>query len=247
MPCLLLKDWALVKTVHFKKPSYIGDPVNAIEIYNEKEVDELILLDITATQECRLPLFELLKDVASECFMPLCYGGGIRNIEDIKCIFGIGIEKVAINSFAEENPGLIKEASTLFGSQSIVVSMDVKKNFLGKDVVCTHGGQRMTKTDPVDFARKMEEAGAGELLLTSMDRDGTWNGYDIDLLKRVTTAVTIPVIACGGAGKVSDLREAVKKGGASAVAAGSMFVYQKKGTGVLINFPAREELEKVLE
>jgi imidazole glycerol-phosphate synthase subunit HisF len=247
MPCLLLKDWALVKTVHFKEPSYIGDPVNAIRIYNEKEVDELILLDIMATREERPPLFELLRDVAGECFMPLCYGGGIRSLEDIKSIFGIGIEKVAINSFAEESPGFIQEASTAFGSQSIVVSIDIQKTFLGRYAVCTRGGQKMTKADPVDFARKMEAAGAGELLVTSIDRDGTWQGYDIDLLKRITSAVTIPVIACGGAGRVSDFGEAVRRGGASAVAAGSMVVYQKKGMGVLINFPTREELEKELE
>jgi imidazole glycerol-phosphate synthase subunit HisF len=246
MPCLLLKDWALVKTVRFKETSYIGDPVNAIRIYNEKEVDELILLDIMATREGRPPLFELLRDVASECFMPLCYGGGVRSLEDLKRLFGIGIEKVSVNSFAEESPGFIREASAAFGSQSIVVSIDVQKTFLGRYAVCSRGGQKMTKADPVDFARKMEAAGAGELLVTSIDRDGTWEGYDLDLLKRITSAVTIPVIACGGAGRVSHFGEAVARGGASAVAAGSMVVYQKKGMGVLINFPTREELEKEL-
>lgn len=246
IPCLLVEDGRLVKSVKFKNPSYVGDPVNAIKIYNDKEVDELILVDITATIENRPPSFRLLSEVANECFMPLTYGGGIRMIEDIKRIFNLGIEKVVINSYAVENPSFIREASERFGGQSIVVSIDVKKSIFGKYSVYSHGGQKAAKLHPVDFARDMEKMGAGEILLNSIDRDGTWSGYDIELIRMVSDTVNIPVIACGGAGEVKDFGEAVKKGGASAVAAGSMVVYQGKDLGVLIKFPARDELHGIL-
>lgn len=246
MPCLLLRNKGLVKTVKFKNPNYIGDPINTIRIFNEKEVDELILLDITATTENKRPNFQIIMEVASECFMPLTYGGGIRSIEDAKMIFSLGVEKIAINSFAVENPIFIRELASLFGSQSIIASIDAKKTWLGKYVVCTHGGKNTTKHDPVEWTKYIEEIGAGEILLTSIDRDGTYEGYDIELIKQVAAAVNIPVIACGGAGKVEDFTEAVKVGGASAVAAGSMVVYQGKNRGVLINFPVRQELESAL-
>ena len=247
MPCLLSRNGRLVKTVKFKNPAYVGDPVNAIKIYNEKEVDELILVDITATIEEKTPSFELLSEIASECFMPLTYGGGVRDIEDMRRIFGLGIEKIAVNSYAFENPSFITAAAALFGNQSVVLSIDVKKNWLGRYSVFTHGGRKDTKRDPVEYAREMERLGAGEILLNSIDRDGTMEGYDTDLIKSVTEVVGIPVIACGGAGSVDDFGKAVRIGGASAVAAGSMVVYQGKNRGVLINFPSREELERVLE
>jgi len=247
MPCLLSKNGRLVKTVKFKNPAYIGDPVNAIKIYNEKEVDELILVDITATIEQRKPSLELLTEIADECFMPLTYGGGVRDIEDMRRIFGLGIEKIAINSYALENPSFISEAAALFGSQSVVVSIDAKKNWLGRYTVFSHSGSKDTKREPSEYAQFMESMGAGEILLTSIDRDGTMEGYDTDLIKRVTSVVGIPVIACGGAGSVSDFGKAVGSGGASAVAAGSLVVYQGKNCGVLINFPTREELERVLK
>jgi cyclase len=246
MPCLLSKNGRLVKTVKFKNPAYVGDPVNAIKIYNEKEVDELILVDITATIEERKPSLELLSEIADECFMPLTYGGGIRDVDDMKQIFGLGIEKIAVNSYAAENPSFITQAATLFGSQSVVVSIDAKKNWLGRYTVFTHGGRKDIKRDPVAYAREMEQMGAGEILLNAIDRDGTMEGYDLDLIKMVAGAIGIPVIACGGAGSVDDFGKAVKTGGASAVAAGSMVVYQGKNRGVLINFPTREELERVL-
>lgn len=245
MPCLLVKNERLVKTVKFKNPSYVGDPVNAIKIYNEKEVDELLLVDITATVENKPPSFNLISEITDECFMPLCYGGGIRSLEDIKKILSLGVEKVAINSSAVENPQFIKKAAEVFGSQSIILSMDVKKTFRGSYVVHIHSGQMSARRDPVAFARQMEEMGTGEILLNSIDRDGTWEGYDLDLLKRVTDAVTIPVIALGGAGRMSHFHDAVASG-ASACAAGSMAVYQGKNKGVLINFPSREEIKKVL-
>ncbi len=247
MPCLLSNDGRLVKTVKFKNPSYIGDPINAIKIYNGKEVDELILVDIAATVEHRAPSFDIIEEVACECFMPFTYGGGIKNLDDIKNIFSLGVEKVAINSNAADDPEFIGKAAGLFGSQSIVASIDVKKTLMGKYIVHSHSGRKSTKMDPVSYAKKMEKMGAGEILLNSIDRDGAMDGYDIALIKEVVDAVNIPVIALGGAGCVDDLTRAVKDGGASAVAAGSMLVYQGKNLGVLINFPARDELEAKLD
>ena len=247
MPCLLVDDGRLVKTVKFRKPAYVGDPVNAIKIYNEKEVDELIVVDISATVEGRTPNFELLSEIANECFMPLCYGGGGRDLDSIRKIFSMGIEKVAVNSYAAENPSFVEEAAERFGSQSIVLSMDCKRVFRRKYYVHTHGGRKATKLAPVSLARQMEDMGAGEILLNSIDRDGTWKGYDIGLIRMVTDAVSIPVIACGGAGRVEHFGRAVKEGGASAVAAGSMVVYQGKGRGVLVGFPTRNELANVLD
>jgi cyclase len=245
MPCLLVDDGRLVKTVKFKNAAYIGDPINAIKIYNEKEVDELILVDITATLEGRRPSLELLTEVAGECFMPMCYGGGITNLDEIRTIFHLGIEKVAVNSHAIKDPDFIARAADAFGSQSIILSMDVKKSVLGKYSVWVQSGRKDTKIDPVEYAQRLTEKGAGEILLNSIDRDGTWSGYDIALLRKVSDAVPVPVIACGGAGRIDDFRKAVKEGGASALAAGSMVVYQGKGRGVLINFPARSDLERI--
>lgn len=245
MPCLLLKDGSLVKTVRFKDPSYIGDPINAVRIYNRKEVDELILLDITATRERRKPPFRILSEIASECFMPVTYGGGIRDLDDMKEIFGLGIEKVALNSYAGEDPRFVRKAADRFGSQSILASIDVRKTREDRYEVFTHGGSQGTGLDPVKCARQMEECGAGELLLTSIDADGTQEGYDVPLINMVTSAVSVPVIACGGAGKVADFAAAVKEGGASACAAGSMFVYFGRNRAVLINFPTHQELDDV--
>ncbi len=246
MPCLLLKNGSLVKTVKFKDPGYIGDPINAIRIFNEKEVDELIFLDISATVEKRQPPFKVLSEIASECFMPVTYGGGVRDVETIRQILGLGIEKVAINSHAVENPDFVQAAAEKFGSSTIVVSMDVRRKMFGKYEVAIHGGRKGTGRDPVEFASAMEKLGAGEILLTAMDRDGTQEGYDIELIKSVTSAVGIPVIACGGAGKIEDFRLAVKEGGASACAAGSMVVYFGRNRAVLITFPEREKLEAIL-
>jgi len=246
MPCLLLRDGGLVKTVKFKDPSYIGDPINAIRIYNEKEVDELIFLDIAATVENRPPPFKALSEIASECFMPVTYGGGVRDIETIRQILSLGIEKVAVNSYAVENPDFIRAAAERYGSSTIVVSMDVRRNLFGKYEVVTRGGRKGTGLNPVEFAVSMDKMGAGEILLNSVDRDGTQSGYDIELIRSVTGAVGVPVIACGGAGKIEDFRAAVKEGGASACAAGSMVVYFGRNRAVLINFPERKKLENIL-
>ena len=247
MPCLLVSNGRLVKTVRFRNPAYIGDPVNAIKIYNEKEVDELILLDITATVDGRRPDMAFLAEVADECFMPLAYGGGIRDIDDIRRIFSLGIEKAAINSYALENPSFVEKAASVYGSQSILLSMDVKKNLFGKYRVYGQGGRKETDHEPADWAARMERMGAGEILLNAIDQDGTMQGYDTALIRQVTDAVAIPVIACGGAGTTQDFKMAVEKGGAAAVAAGSMVVYQGKNKGVLINFPSREDLKDMLD
>jgi cyclase len=246
MPCLLVENDRLVKTTNFKNPSYVGDPVNAIKIYNEKEVDELIIVDITATIENRPPNFELIKEIADECFMPVCYGGGISSVDQMKKLFSLGIEKSALNSSVVENQRLIIDAAEVFGSQSIISSIDAKKNIFGKYQVYTHSGTKNSRKDPVEFSKMVEDAGAGEILLNSIDRDGTWSGFDIDLIKSITDVVSIPVIAVGGAGSLQHISEAVHKGGASAIALGSMAVYQGKDLGVLINFPTRARLENIL-
>jgi len=246
IPSLLLRNKGLVKTVQFKNATYVGCPINAIKIFNDKEVDELIFLDITATPENRDPPFSLIAEIASECFMPFGYGGGIRSLDDIRKLFRLGAEKVIINTYAAENPTFVKQASDLYGSQSIVVSLDVEKNFLGKHIVFTHGGMCNTNLEAVKYAVQMQEMGAGELFLNSIDRDGTMKGYDIGLVKRVSSAVDIPVIACGGAGKLQHFADAVKLGGASAVSAGSFFVFHGRYRAVLITYPSIHELEAVL-
>jgi len=242
IPCLLLQKSGLVKTVRFRNPVYLGDPINTVRIFNDKEVDELVVLDITATVERRRPSYDLLKNVASEAFMPLGYGGGIRDMEDVKRILGLGFEKIVVNSYAAENPGFVTQAAEFAGSQSVVVSMDVKENLWGKYEVKTHRGQRATGYAPVAYAKRMEQAGAGELFLTSVDRDGTMKGYDLPLIKAVTAAVGIPVVACGGAGSLNDLGQAVREGGASAAGAGSIFVFQGPHRAVLISYPEYREI-----
>jgi cyclase len=246
IPCLLLKDRGLVKTVQFREPTYVGDPINAVKIFNDKEVDELVFLDISATCEGRKPPVRVIAEIASECFMPLGYGGGIRSVDDAKHVLALGVEKVIINSYAVERPAFIREAADTCGGQSIVVSIDVKRTFRGRYEVYTHGGRKATGLDPADHARRMEALGAGEILVTSVDRDGTMSGFDIDLIRKVAGAVGVPVIACGGAGNVRHLAEAVKLGGASAVCAGSMFVFHGRHRAVLISYPPRQELEALL-
>ena len=242
IPCLLLKGAGLVKTIGFRKSTYIGDPINAVKIFNDKEVDELIFLDIDANKNSKGPMFDVISKITSECFMPLGYGGGITNIRTMQKIFEIGVEKVIVNSSAFENPNLIREASKKFGNQSVVVSIDVKKTIWGKQRVFINGGRLNTGIDPVTYAKDMEKLGAGEIFLNSINLDGKMNGYDIKLIKIVSDAVSIPVIACGGAGKIEDFSKALIKGDASAVAAGSMFVFHGKHNAVMINYPSYERL-----
>lgn len=245
IPVLLLKDKGLVKTVKFNNPTYIGDPINAVKIFNDKEVDELIFLDIDAARQNRPPLLETISEITNECFMPLCYGGGVRTVDQMKKIFSLGVEKVALNSAAVENPSLVREAARIFGSQSVIVSIDVKKNFWGKEEVVFFGGKKKTGFDPANFAKQMQEFGAGEIMLNSVDRDGTFQGYDLDLIKKVCESIDIPVIACGGAAGLEDFSAAVEAG-ASAVSAGSFFVFYGKNRAVLINYPTAKELESIL-
>lgn len=237
IPVLLLRNGSLVKTVRFGKFQYIGDPCNTVRIFNELEVDELVMLDITATNEGRTPDLRILADVASECFMPLGYGGGIRDVETARRILQLGIEKIAVNSAAIADPGLVSQLSQEFGSQAVVVSIDVGRDLWGHRRVVSHSGRRPTKLDIVEWAQRVEELGAGEILLTSIEREGTWSGLDLDLMARVTSSVSLPVIAHGGVGSVRDVADAIDQGGASAVAVGSMVVFQKQGMGVLVNFP----------
>jgi cyclase len=247
IPCLQLVEESLVKTVKFGDPGYIGDPINTVRIFNELEVDELCFLDIRATLEKRRPNFKILREIADECFMPLSYGGGVNDSETAKKILSIGFEKIILNTAAIENPSLVSEIANHSGNQSVLVSIDVKRNLWGKYQVYSHDGTKKQNHNPIDLAKKMEDFGAGELLVTSIDRDGTWFGYDIDILKKISDAVNIPVIANGGAGKLDHIGEVISKTSISAVALGSMVVYQKKDMGVLVNFPNKEELDKVLK
>jgi imidazole glycerol-phosphate synthase subunit HisF len=247
IPALLLRNESLVKTKQFDKFTYIGDPCNTVRIFNELEVDELLFLDITATKEGREPNYGLLKAIASECFMPLAYGGGIQTVKQAQKILSIGFEKICVNSAALQNTGLITEIANEFGSQAVVASIDYKKPFFGKLQVVKGSNHKCTGKQVEDWAKTLELAGAGEILLTSVDREGTWEGFDLDIVKRVSSVVSIPVVAHGGCGSVSDISSVVRDGGASAVALGSMVVFQKKGMGVLVSFPSNEELEAIIK
>ena len=246
IPALLLNGSSLVKTKKFRNPIYIGDPINTVRIFNELEVDELIFLDINSLISSRTPNFEVLTDIAKECFMPLGYGGGITDFEMVQRIFSIGFEKVVLNTITHHNPNFITQVAEHFGNQAVIASIDVKKNIWGKYEVWCEGGKRNTKKDPVEWALEIENLGAGEILLTSIDREGSWSGFDNELIKRVSNKVSIPVIAHGGAGNIQHIVSVVKQGNADAVALGSMVVYQKEGMGVLINFPDQQVLETEL-
>ena len=241
IPVLLIDDRDLFKTVQFGERTYLGDVVNAVKIFNIKGIDELSVLDIGATKNNQEPDFDLLKDIASQAFMPLSYGGGIKNIEQIKQLFKIGYEKVVINSTFFTKPDLVTEAANYAGSQSVVVSIDAKK--VGKQYKCViNDGTKIIDISPNEAAIKAEKAGAGEIFLNSIDNDGMMQGYDLELVKSVTDAVDIPVIACGGAGGINDLKEVIQNAGAHAAAGGSMFVYYGRLKAVLITAPSEKEL-----
>lgn len=244
IPALLLKDGGLVKTKRFTDPRYVGDPVNAVRIFNDKGVDEVVFLDISATARGTGPNFELLADIASEAFMPFGYGGGITSVEQVRRLYAIGVEKVVINTAVAERPELITEAAALAGASGVVGSMDVRRHWTGRYGVYAANGTREVSRDPVAWARKLEGLGAGEILLNSIDRDGIMEGYDLEIIRRVSDAVTVPVVAAGGAGTLADFRAAVDHG-AAAVAAGSMFVFHGKHRAVLITYPDQEELERL--
>jgi imidazole glycerol-phosphate synthase subunit HisF len=243
IPCLQLVSESLVKTIQFKNYGYIGDPINTVRIFNELEVDELTFLDIRATLEKRKPNLKILSEITDECFMPLSYGGGITDINFAREILSIGFEKIVINNHLFENPGFVSDLAEKFGSQSVIASIDVKKNAFGKYQVYKNNGTQKTNIEPLEWAITLQNNGAGEILLTSINRDGSWEGFDLNLVKMITSAVRIPVIANGGAGNIDHIVDVVKKAGASAVALGSMVVYQAKGMGVLVNFPDKHKLK----
>ena len=240
MPCLLLKEGRLVKTVNFKNPNYIGDPINAVKIYNEKEVDELVLLDIHASKHNTPINFELLTDFAAECFMPLSYGGGVKTLNDFKKLYRLGIEKVIVNTLLIDHPQIIIEAVKKYGSQSIVASIDVKtisENY----TIYSHAGRKVDLSFN-EYLNHVIALGVGEILLTSVDQEGTWNGFDNVLIEEVNRIVNVPIIANGGCGNINGLKDILNKSNIQAAALGSMAVYQKKDMGVLIRFPKREQI-----
>ncbi len=237
IPCLLIRGHGLVKTRRFKDPVYIGDPVNAIRIFSEKEVDELVMLDIDASREGREPNYELIAEMASESFMPVAYGGGIKSLDQVRRVIRSGVEKIVINSAACESPQVITDAARVFGSQAVVGAIDVRRSLMGGYRVVAKSATVDTRLKPEEQARRLVEAGAGEIFLNSVDRDGMMAGYDLDLIRAVARSVNVPVVACGGAGTVDHLRAAVHEGGASAVSAGSMFVFHGKHRAVLISYP----------
>ncbi len=244
IPCLLVRNGGLVKTVKFTEPKYVGDPINAVRIFNEKEVDELMVLDIDATRLGHLPNVKMIKHLASECRMPLCYGGGVRTADQVVEIIGLGVEKVALSAAAVERPALIAESALRVGRQSIVVVIDVKRTgLLRRYEVITHNATRPSGFHPVDFARRVAGSGAGEIVISSVDRDGTMTGYDLDLIDQVRAAVDVPVTVLGGAGTLTDLQALFKHHPVIGAAAGSLFVFKGKYRAVLINYPDHESRE----
>ena len=246
IPCLLVQNKGLVKTVHFKNPKYVGDPINAVKIFNEKEVHELIVLDIDATAQNREPDFTMIKNLAAECRMPLCYGGGITTVEQAKKIISLGVEKIALSSAAVESPPLIKEIAKAIGKQSVVVVLDVKKKGLyGKYEIHTHNGKRATGKNPVEFASYLEELGIGEIVINSIDNDGLMKGYDMKLNEMIRNATNIPMTILGGAGALDHIKQALDILGIIGSGAGSLFVFKGVYKAVLISYPKHEEIEKL--
>jgi imidazole glycerol-phosphate synthase subunit HisF len=235
IPVLTIQNGGLVKSAKFKNHKYVGDPINAVKIFNDKEVDEIIILDISASRKKKPPNIEMITDIAQEAFMPLAYGGGIRSMDQVNAIFYAGVEKVILNQVLLQNPGLVSEIVKQYGSQSVIASLDVKQNIFGKKVVYDYNKKATTKLKPLDFALKMQELGAGEVFITSVDNEGTYKGYALDLIENLSDKLEIPVVACGGASSAKDFTLAIEKG-ASAVAASSMFVFQRPHNAVLISY-----------
>ena len=243
IPTLLLNQNYLVKTKKFKNPRYLGDPINAVKIFNEKEVDELTFLDISASINKKEPNFKLIENIASEAFMPFSYGGGINKIQHIKNLFSIGVEKIILNSIAIKNPDFINEATAIAGSSSVVVSVDYKKNWRGKLNLFSKNVINAYSFDLIDYLRELQTRGAGEIILTSVDNDGCMNGYDLPTINNICRHLEIPVVACGGASNLQDMRDAVNFG-AAAAGAGSFFLFHGSLKGFLISYPDRKVIEK---
>ena len=244
IPCLLIQNGGLVKTVRFSDPKYLGDPINTVRIFNEKQVDEIVVLDIDATIHGREPDYDLISSLAAECRMPLCYGGGIKTVDQIEKIISLGVEKVAVASAAVYSPDLLSHAAQRVGSQSIVAVMDVKKSrVLGRYQVYTHNGSQKVKRNPIDLAKEFVDSGAGEILLNSIDRDGTMSGYDFSLIDPIRDAINAPMTVLGGAGSYDDLKLLVRRYGVIGAAAGSVFVLKGKYRAVLIQYPQPSQKE----
>lgn len=245
IPCLLIKDKGLVKTVHFKNAKYVGDPINAVKIFNEKTVDEIMILDIDATVHNSAPDYKLIETLAAECRMPLCYGGGIKTVEQAQQVCALGVEKISISSAALMNPQLIAEIGQRTGNQSVVVTMDVKKNKNGKYDIWTHNGKKNTCINPIDFAFEAERLGAGEIVVNSMDNDGVMKGYDWEIIDLIRNKITLPITALGGAGSLQDISTLIQKYEVIGAAAGSLFVFKGIFKAVLINYPNPDVKKKL--
>lgn len=247
IPCLLIQGGGLVKTIRFKDPKYVGDPINAVKIFNEKEADELIVLDIDASVKGVEPNYKRIAHLAAECRMPLCYGGGIRTAEQAKTIISLGVEKVAISAAALENPGLVTRIAQEIGRQSVVVVLDYKPRLLSKICdVWTHNGTRNTKRNVLDVALEVEQLGAGEIVINSIDHDGRMKGYDLSLASKLRRAINIPITVLGGAGSLEHMREVVAECGVVGVAAGSYFVFKGPYRAVLISYPSDQQKSEVV-
>jgi len=247
IPSLLLQDNGLVKTVNFKNPKYVGDPINAVRIFNEKEVDELAIFDIDATAKGLEPNYSLIERIANQSRMPLCYGGGVKTVEQAQKIFGLGIEKIALSSAVLQNPQLITQIAERVGSQSVIVVLDVKKKLFGGYEVYTHNGKKATGIDPFKFVEEAQKLGAGEIVINSIDQDGVMKGYDMNLINKVREKISLPLTVLGGAGSLNDIKQVIDKHGIIGVAAGSLFVFKGIYKAVLINYPAFEDKEKLIQ
>jgi imidazole glycerol-phosphate synthase subunit HisF len=246
-PCLLVHNKGLVKTVKFKDPKYVGDPINAVKIFNEKEVDELIVLDIDITSQNREPNFDMIKNLAVECRMPFCYGGGVKTVEHVKKIISLGAEKVAISSSAIENPTIISDIAQAVGCQSVIVVLDVKKKLFGGYDVFTHNGKKNTGKSPIELAKQFEALGAGEIIINSIDNDGVMKGFDFNLMDKVREATSLPLTVLGGAGSLKDIEQVIQRYGVIGISAGSLFVFKGVYKAVLINYPNPAEKLKLFE
>jgi len=246
IPCLLVHNKGLVKTVKFADPKYVGDPLNAVRIFNEKEVDELIVLDIDATVENREPDYKMIENLASECRMPLCYGGGIKTVEQAEKIFSLGVEKIAISSAAIENPDLIQEIAERVGSQSVVVVLDVKKGFLGGYEVVIRNGKKKTGIHPVKYLQTLQKLGIGEIVINSIDNDGVMKGYDMTIIEQIHKVAKVPLTVLGGASCLEDIGKLISKFGIIGIAVGSLFVFKGKYKAVLISYPSHDEKEQLV-
>jgi cyclase len=247
IPSLLVQDNGLVKTVNFKNPKYVGDPINAVRIFNDKGVDELAIFDIDATVLRRDPNYSLIERLAIQSMMPLCYGGGVKTVEQAQRIFSLGIEKIALSSAVLENPSLITEISERVGSQSVIVVLDVKKKLFGGYEIFTHNGKKATGINPLIFAEKAQRLGAGEIVINSIDKDGLMKGFDLDLIDKVREKITIPMTVLGGAGSLEDIEKVIDKHGVIGVAAGSLFVFKGPYKAVLINYPTQLQKNKIFK